>query len=898
MKYCVIILSFIYCFLPKQLYAQVDDNQIFFILQKNMNDFFDQKGKVGTGYKQWKRAEYYLRNRLSPEGKIVNATLLAEKAKALLLPTITPDNVVSVSAAWTFVGPDSVSGTNDHGKGRVNRLAFDAANPAIVYAATSGGGLWKTTNYGVSWLPLTDGLGNLSIGGVAVDPANSNTIYILTGDGDAMTAWNNILIGTGRFCSGIYKSTNGGTNWQKLTNFIINENAKIFSNKLAVNPKDPSRIYACTSNGIYMSFDGGNTWPESRHLLAGQNVFNIQFAPGTKDTVYASGLRRIYKSVNGGISFNAGIINNGGTPVENTPVQIAVTPINSSYVFAINYLEANPNKFHKVYRSSDYGETYDLINQADSTTDYQIWGHMSIAVNPLSASFFAFSGRDIYYTSNQGSTYRKSPNAADNTYHVDVHELAYAPDGKLYAATDGGVYMSTNNGATFTYRSGGLCVSQYYGLDILKSNPNTIIAGAQDNSTHFKDVSGGVFNWKIGGDGLDCAINQTNSSIIYGSYQNGVFLKSVDGGVIFTAFKSPSATDTSSWRVPIKLDPNDQNIVFVGYQPISKYNGTTWSKLQAGVSGRTDLEIAKDNSSVIYAMDNTYNFAYDGSIPVSVLFRSVNGGTSFTNITPLLVTSNHLQITDVTLNPADNAEAWISIGGFNALYKLFRTVDGGITWQNLTINLPNVPVNCILYQPNFPSVTGAVYIGTDIGVFYGNDNMANWVYFSNNLPGAEVMDLELSNVGFLYAATYGRGIWRVLQYNNICQSSYVLSPANTNSQFSYRYSASNYISSAASHNGPDKNVVYKADNYVNLTPGFTADATNNTLFAAIIGSCQSSDPFTVVRQTDSVTAGIKTNIIIKKQRENILVTDIKSNMPIHNRQKEKTEKSAIKKAEK
>ena len=377
-----------------------------------------------------------------------------------------------------------------------------------------------------------------------------------------------------------------------------------------------------------------------------------------------------------------------------------------------------------------------------------------------------------------------------------------------------------------------------------------MLAGAQDNGQHLRNALTQNFEQALGADGMDNAIGATTPLIMYASRQNGVFRRSIDGGANFSFFASDSLIALSVakypeafWVTPISLSNNNPNLLYMGYRPLIKAvnPGSGWSFTAVGlntgnrndVSGKTFVKVSA-TGNIVYAGDNDYEDS-NGDKSAS-LWRSANGGTTWTRF----IAGNDYQLpfTDLAFNPDNHGEIFVTVGGFQADKKVFRSSDSGSTWINITGSLPNIPINCIDYDDNNGAPDDALYIGTDIGVFYRDNSLGDWIPFSDGLPVVEVTDLEINKSnGLLRAGTYGRGVWQTALYSSACQPSLIFSTGSHPASEPGFFPVTSNITSVAWIRGIGANIQYKAGQRITLNPGFLVDATTGAKFLSYIGAC-------------------------------------------------------------
>ena len=329
---------------------------------------------------------------------------------------------------------------------------------------------------------------------------------------------------------------------------------------------------------------------------------------------------------------------------------------------------------------------------------------------------------------------------------------------------------------------------------------------------------------------MDCMIDHSNSNILYNSTQNGGLSKSTNGGSSYSSIKPAGAS--GSWVTPYIMHPTNSLIIYGGYSDIYKSTngGGSWSNL--GYNGSGAMVHGVNNTSRIYATVDNSNTVY----------MSNNAGSSFTTVTSNLPSGS---LTFIAVNPDNSPEVWVTYGGYTVGRKVYRSGNAGTSWTNYSASLPNIPVNCIAFQDTDGSPDNAVYVGTDVGVYYRDDDIGDWIPFMNGMPAVIVMDLEINYTsGVITAATYGRGFWRSSLYTD-CPTWYTLNQANDPSNPLYtgfqHYEASDTVwSSRIITGGIGTDVTYQAGILVRLQQGFHAKTGNK--FVAKIGPCAGTAP--------------------------------------------------------
>ncbi|NNF02334.1 MAG: T9SS type A sorting domain-containing protein [Bacteroidia bacterium] len=796
-------------------------------IQQMMEQHFEGKDKGrGSGYKQWKRWEYLNSRRLTSEGKITNwAERNFDEYHRYMAMHDTEDQRMITNGSWTSMAPSSwVNGTSGYngGLGRVNCVAFHPTIVSTIYIGTPAGGLWRSTNTGSTWTSLTDGIPSIGVSGIAV--ANSNTIYILTGDGD----------GGDTDCIGVLKSTNAGETWLSTgLSFSIPTSTRGY--KLVMSPANSNILLAATSAGLYRTTNGGVSWS----VVQSGSFRDIEYKSDDPTVVFAVTTNTFYRSTDSGATWTA--ISGAPLPTGESRIAIAVSPANANYIY---YLAGpggpSSGQFKGFYCSVDAGLTWisrsttpNILNSslAGTGTSSQSTYDLAVAVSGTSVSTILTGGINVWKSTNFGSNWTinshwntgtATANGLEYT-HADIHALELNPlDNSIWCGSDGGIFRTTNNGTTWTDLSTGLRIMQFYKIAGTPANSNLIIGGTQDNGSNEWD-GGSSVDHMYGADGMDCMIDHSNSNIYYFSTQNGGLRKSTNGGSTCSSIK-PSGS-SGSWVTPYVMNPSNSSIIYAGYSDIYKTTngGTSWS-ISTTLSGSGALAHGTNNTNRVYASSG------------SQIYMTNDAGGTWTNVSTGLPS---ITITDITVNPDNSPEVWVTFGGYTAGEKVYRSANAGTSWTNMSGSLPNVPINCIAFEDNNASPDDAVYVGADVGIFYRDATLGAWTTFSNWLPNVPVFDLEIHQANnVIRAGTYGRGLWTSATYTS-CQASWVLG-GTAAPGYSF-YQASDFITSTREINGGlGSDLHFKAANSITLNPGFWAH--ENSEFEAFLGPCSAGIP--------------------------------------------------------
>ncbi|MDI9308798.1 MAG: GEVED domain-containing protein [Limnohabitans sp.] len=678
------------------------------------------KNKKGSGYKPYMRWEYYWRNNVHPDGTLITPS---EIWTAWQNKNRSKNNRRSVLATsnWQPVGPfsHSVTGSWSAGQGRVNVVYVDPNNASVIYVGTPAGGIWKSTDAGVNWTPLSDELPQIGVSGIVTDPTNSKIIYIATGDKDAGDTYS----------IGVMKSTDGGVTWN--TTGLSFTNTSTRAADIFIHPSNPSILWVATSAGLYKTSNGGTNWT---NVLNG-NIKDIKVKPGDPNTVYAVTTNTFYKSTDAGSTF-ATITS--GLPTSSGRLAIDVTPANSAYVYVLS--ATTGNGFQGLYKSTNSGASF---TKSSSTTDIfestQAWYDMALAVSSTNAEVVFTGCLNVWKTTNGGTTFTKvnnwnAPSAAAYT-HADIHFLRYYGN-KLFCGSDGGIYVSSNDGSSFTSLTKGLQIGQFYKIAVSKQSSGNMVGGLQDNGGY------GYSNnqWKnyYGADGMDTGVDPNNQNKYYGFIQSGggLYISNDGGNSLSSSVNGPAS---GNWVTPLAV--NSAGEVFGGYNKVYRLNGTSWVGSTTTFPGNLEnLIVDPSNNNIMYATDGKN------------LYRSSDKGVNFS-----LIYTFPLNVKDIKVHSTNGTIIYAITEGTSGL--VYMSSNTGSTFTSINNGLPSIGKNVIVHQANNSS--NPLYVGTSLGVYYKDDTMSSWTPFDSNLPNVSVTDLEINYTdNNITAATYGRGVWR------------------------------------------------------------------------------------------------------------------------------------------
>ncbi len=668
---------------------------------------------------------------------------------------------------WEFVGPRNPTppyrtyfGTASV-SGRVNAVAYDPVNPNVYYLGAPQGGVWKTTDGGQTWQPLSDGWQFLQVSSIAVHPTNPNILYVGTGD---FQGWMR------PFSQGVMRSLDGGQTWESL-------GAALFGYRcvsdIIIDPESPNIITVCTGWGPYLrvagdiwrSTDGGNTWTRVSPISA---IWSDMAVSARNPTTGA----RYYYAVGHG---NPGRIlrstDRGQTWTVLTPpfgagnrraLRVATSPLNSERV----YLFSGDDQ--QVWVSDDAGNTWTPMNPSVDGGYYQSWYDATLHVSHDGTSDVLYLGlvdlvqwtpRWGWRSIGQGFTDRA-------IIHVDQHSMAINPrnPNELLIGNDGGVYRLTYNPLTGAVSVQGLNatlgITQIYWAAFHPTDPTRMMGGTQDNATI--RANGTLNQWQciIGGDGGYCAYNPLNPSLQYGTTQYLRIYRTTNNWSSLQNITPDYGSDRIAFIAPLTVHPARPSWLLAGTNYLWLWDETTqtWTPRLGGqplTNGRLRaIAGAPSDANVIYTGGD------DGQ-----LWMTTNGGATWRRINANLPNRS---ISDIAVHPTNPYKVYVVLGGTGTphIYRCDDTRAPTPQWIDISgtglTALPDVHTNSVALDPAAPDTI--IYVGNDVGFFYTLDGGATWRNGTQpfGLPNVQVNTVRVvPHTGYLMAATFGRGMWRI-----------------------------------------------------------------------------------------------------------------------------------------
>ncbi|MCX8050843.1 MAG: hypothetical protein N3B17_02980 [Chlorobi bacterium] len=642
---------------------------------------------------------------------------------------------------WKLIGPDNIGG-------RTRTVVHHPTRSGVVYVGAAGGGIWLTTDHGATWEPLYDNGVSLSMGALAIDPNNPDVLYAGTGE---ITPASNMQDAWG---TGMYKSTDGGRNWQRIGLSTVGAFSKVY-----VHPRNSNIVYAGgvrSAPGLYKSTDAGATWQRMNRFA----ISDIAIDPQNENVlwigVWGNG---VWKTTDGGATMVR--TSDGMPPAEQIGrVSVQCAPSNTAILYALiegpdPSGQSTSNNIGAIYKSTDGGTSWQRVYQGDASFFNGQGSYDNfVMVHPTNPNIAFAGGIDLWRTTNGGATWVNVTNSyGGGNVHPDQHAGIFNPldPNEIYLANDGGMYRTTTGGGPDQWQAinNGYAVTQFYAMDIDRSADSKTYGGTQDNGTlgSVQQQTSWQFIW--GGDGFYTVVHLFNPAVIYGeTYYGNLWWRNVQTGQSGGFVTGIDQNDQGAWSSPLVLD-RATGALYHGRGKLYK-NYVGGSRWEAGSSDAFDSQ-AKISAIGPSPLDES--LVYVG-LENGRVFRTDNGGSDWTELTfnglPLRF------VRDIVCSSKDLGTAWICYSGYGTGH-VFKTTDRGQSWQDISTTLPDAPVNALDVHPDNEDILVA---GTDAGVFITFNGGQSWTPLGRGLPRAPVLDLQLfPERNVVRVATHGRSMW-------------------------------------------------------------------------------------------------------------------------------------------
>jgi len=703
-------------------------------------------------------------------------------------PTMMSSSVVEAdlhsSVKWRGIGP--------YRGGRASTVAGVEGKPELFYMGATGGGVWRTKDYGSTWENISDGYFGGSIGAMAVSSYDPNVIYVGTGE---QTVRGNVSSGTG-----IYKSNDGGDTWMH----IGLPNSRHIG-RIRIHPKNPDIVYVAAmgdlykshnERGVFKSIDGGKTWKKTLFANADAGAVDLTFDPNNPRILYASTWRirrtpyslesggdgsALWKSTDSGETWT-NISANEGLPKGTWGINgVTVSPVNSDRVWAI--IE---NKDGGVYRSDDAGKSWKKIN-SERKLRQRAWYYTRIYADTQDEDILYVLNVRYHKSKDGGKTYETY-----NAPHGDHHDLWIAPENnqRMVIADDGGAQVSLDGGEKWsTYMN--QPTAQFYRVTTDNSFPYKIYGAQQDNSTvrinhRSNGRSIGEDDWEPTA-GCECghiAIHPEDTDLVYGGCYDGLIeMLDHDNGLgrrinvwpdLPMGHGAEGMKYRFQWNFPIFLSPHNPDVLYTASNHIHKSTdrGQSWEIISPDLTRNDPVKqkssggpITQDNTSVEYyctvfaaaESPREKGLLWAGSDD-GLIHISKDGGANWTNVTPTGL-PEWMQINSIEIDPHQDGGLYFA----GTKYKsgdytpyIYKTSDYGKTWKKITNGIAKEHFTRVVRAD--PESKGILYAGTESGAYISYNDGQSWESLQKNLPIVPVTDLAIKNNN-LIAATQGRSFW-------------------------------------------------------------------------------------------------------------------------------------------
>ncbi|WP_125781585.1 rhombosortase-dependent cadherin domain-containing protein [Pseudoalteromonas rubra] len=693
---------------------------------------------------------------------------------------------------WEELGPGNIGG-------RTRALIIHPTDHDTMYTAGVAGGVWKTTDAGKSWQPMSDLATNLAVTTLTFAPNDPNTIYAGTGEGffnaDALRG------------DGIFKSTDGGVSWEQLEATSGNELFH-YTNKIVFSKNDPATLYAATRGGVQRSKDLGASW---------ETVFVAEGASAgcTDLTLVDGGDKDVLVTACG--SFDTGGIHRSADsgdnwdPVLVVPKQgrstIAVAPSDNNIMYAL-LANIDDHGMEAVYKSEDMGLTWNATVTRDSADDYsklllsntvfglfpqcgygpepqfynQGWYDNIIAVDPVNPDVVWTGGIDTFRSDDGGKTFVPTSiwwfSMDHELYaHADQHTIVFHPayDGvnntTMFVGNDGGIQRTDNamgerldlaqvcgasNDPTgkvnWQTLNNGYAVTQFYHGTVMPDG-TAYFGGTQDNGTLLGE-DGGFNEWReiTGGDGGWTAVDPTNPNVLFTEYTNLSIQKSTDGGETFADAFNGITGDGFPFITRFEMAPSNPQVLWIGGNQLWR----TTDQAENWVAGSPVLDsavyaigIAPQDENIVAAGTR------EGYIYINYAAGEANAEQPWHSF-KIGKEDERATISAIAFDPTDAQIAYATVSTFDQAH-VWKTTDGGKSWMPIDKNIPNVPATSVAVDPNNAQ---RVIIGTDLGVFISTDGGENWFADGSGLANTNVAKVTFHG-NEVFAFTHGRSAYKV-----------------------------------------------------------------------------------------------------------------------------------------
>lgn len=748
--------------LPSWAQMMYSENPSIFIVDSLYRDYYSKnifkKSFHTQFYKRWRRK--YLN--FSDENGFIHEPSQAEMYQIELVYRKKQPN--SKSSNWSIVGPiTNYQEAGEQGSGQTNVYSVDQClnNPSILYCGTEPGEVYKSTDEGFSWtlVSLNENFGS---GVTAVEVHSTNPDIVFAGGNN-----------------GVFRSIDGGQSW---TNVLPNSNFGL--NEILIHPTNDQVVFACTDKGLYRSTDGGTTW----NMLFSNKTYDIKTNTADESILYIvrnnpiAIICEFLKSTDFGATWNVqsnGWFSSTDAARNDGGARLAVTPANPNRIYAYLIGEAKANDFGYigVYRSDDGGTSWTLpngpvggpyttnhVNLAIGWADWtyhQGFYNCALMASPNNPDEILVGGLNLYKSTDGGGTFTPVAGYVGGplSMHVDMQDFR-AIGNTAWVSTDGGIYRSNDFfNANYEFRMSGVHGSDYWGFGS-GWNEDVLVGGLYHNGNlaHHENYGPGNFLELGGGESPTGYVNPGQNQRTYFSDIAGKIIPlNLNDAITNAAFgMSPNESYWAAESSEMEFHPNCYSIAYIGK------DNSIWKTTDAGASfnllysfGTNTanqikyIEISSSNPNVIY-LNQQPSSGSNG-----IIWKTIDGGLTWTQLNKPSGNSRRMLI---SINPENENELWLGYPDGSNGFKVYRTINSGQTWENLTSSiLNNESVQALIHVAG---TDGGIYIATNRSVYYRN-NQTQFQLVNSGLPlftNGNILQ-PFYRDSKIRLATYGKGIW-------------------------------------------------------------------------------------------------------------------------------------------
>lgn len=703
------------------------------------------------------------------------------------------DEVSLSGLKFRNIGPAVTSG----------RIADFAVNPGNIneyYVATASGGVWKTSNAGITYVPIFDSQGSYSIGCVTIDPNNTNVVWVGSGENN-----NQRSVAYG---DGIYKSEDGGASWK---NMGLKTSEHI--GRIIVDPKNSNVVWVAAvgplwkeggDRGVYKTTDGGKTWTQVLKIDDNTGVNDIIMDPRNSDVVYASAFQRrrhdygmlsggpnsgMHKTTDGGKTWDK--INNGLPSGDKGRIGLAISPADPEVIYAI--LEAA--KDGGFYRSTNRGASWQKMSSHETGGNY----YNEVIADPKDPNTVYTMGYAISISNDGGKNFRP---IGENSKHVDNHALWVNPNDTRHMINgcDGGIYVTYDGAKNWEFKSN-LPVTQFYKVEVDNTMPFYFVyGGTQDNFSlggpSRNRSENGIPNseWFVtnGGDGFESAIDPNNPNIVYAESQHGGLVRYDKAtGESVGIQPQPRKGENEyrwNWDVPLMTSAHKPGRIYFAANKVFRSDdyGNTWQVISEDITRNMDRNklpfmgkvwsvdaVGKNSGAALYG---TVSALYESPKNENVIIVGTDdgliqitsdGGKSWKKTDGVAGVPSMTYVYHVLASQHDENVMYATFnnhkrGDFKPY--IYKTTDKGATWTSITANLPERGSTYSMMEDHVDP--NLLFVATEFGVHFSNDGGKSWRQLKSGLPTIAIRDMAIQKrENDLVLASFGRGFYILDDYS-------------------------------------------------------------------------------------------------------------------------------------